>query len=99
MLNFVPIGVFSIFHKIFLPYTSKRLYSPCTLKHSKIYWHWKNKLLYSVQHTICNKKLFSAYMKNTQIGKRVSKFCISQLLIEQHEKNFRSSFSALDRFD
>jgi hypothetical protein len=43
-----------------------------------------------------NQKIFSAYMENTL---NVLKFYISRLIIEEPEKNFRSSLSVLDRFD
>jgi hypothetical protein len=38
-------------------------------------------------------------MENTLNGEKSIKFCISRLIIEQHEKNFRFSLSILDWFD
>jgi hypothetical protein len=43
--------------------------------------------------------MLSAYRENTLNGEKLLKLSISLLIIEQHEKNFRSSLSSLDRSD
>jgi hypothetical protein len=53
--------------------------------------------------SIIFKKIFLSadmkILKNMLNDEKVEKLSISQLIIEQHEKNFRSSLSILDRFD
>jgi hypothetical protein len=40
---------------------------------------------------ICLKHFLSAYMENTHSGKKVLKLSKAEIVIEQHETNFKSS--------
>jgi hypothetical protein len=61
------------------------------------YWPRKTNLLLLFFSEIL-KKLLAAYVENTLNGEKVFKLSISRFIRGQHEKNFRSSLSAQDRF-
>ncbi len=63
-----------------------------------IYWPSKNNLQILFFNNL-EKNLLSAYMENLLNGKKVIKLSISRLIIEHHEKHFRSSLPTLDRID
>jgi hypothetical protein len=63
-----------------------------------INWPKKNNLQILFFRNL-EKKISSLCMENTLNGEKVIKLNISRLIIEQHEKNFRSSLSTLDRSD
>jgi hypothetical protein len=63
------------------------------------YWPRKNHLKIYLLEILKKKSVFSAYIETMLNGEKVLKLSISQLIIEQHEKIFRSSLSTLERSD